>query len=178
MMPSDAPHLFLAPLLIPLGLLGLFCFLIHLGIRKDRDGLVIGSGIALIVIGAPIAYFSPFLLAFFLEQKFLFTNWYIVMGIVWSFLAFSGLKYSDEPKGKAMLVFAILWTFLIPIPLIIVWEWSTAGAYLTVFGLTALGYMILGILLKSVKAAQERKEALHKRLQEEFDTREKPPWER
>ncbi len=178
MIPSDAPHLFLAPLLIPLILLAFFCFLIHLGIRKDRDGLVIGSGIALIVIGAPIAYFSPFLLAFFLEQEFLFTSWYLVMGIVWLFLAFFGLKHWDEPKGKALLVFAILWTFGLPIPLIVVWEWSTAGAYLTVFGLTALGYIILGILVKSVTAAKRRKETLYKRLQEEVDTREKPPWER
>ena len=177
MTPSDAPHIFMGCILIPLGLLGFFCFLIHIGIRKDNDALAIGSGLALIMIGLPAIFLAPGYLGFFLERTFLLTCWYIVMGIVWLFLAFFGLKRSDERKGKALIIFAIIWTFPMTFPLTAEWEWSTAKAYLTVFGLTALGYVILGVILKSQKAAKAKEEALYTRLQDEIDTRDKPPWE-
>ena len=177
---GDGPLLILilGPILTPLALLGLFCFLIQLGIKKGSNGLVIGSCIALYMVGAPAACMAPFLLQFPVpvRQSVVFTIWYIIMGVVWSFLAFSGLKYSDELMGKAMLVFSILWTFMLTGPLIIVWKWTTAAAFLMVVGLTALGYIVLGVLLKSREAARRRKESRYKRLLEEVDG-QKAPWD-
>jgi len=169
--------MFLAPLLIALGLMALFCFLIRLGIKKDINWLVIGSGLGLAVIVAPGALFGASLLAFFVERTFLYTIVYVVMGLVWSFLAFHGLDHANERKGKALLAFSLLWAFWLSMPLEVVWKWSTTRAFLTVYSLAALGYVILGILLKLTAGARARKEALYKLLVEEVDTREKPPWE-
>ena len=169
--------LFWALVLIPLGLLALFCFLVQLGIKKDINWLVIGSGLGLAMIVAPAALFGASLLAFYVERTFLYTIVYGVMGLVWSFLAFQGLNHANERKGKALLAFSLLWAFWLPMPLEAVWNWSTAQAFLTVFGLAALGYIAVGILLKLTAGARARKEALYKRLTEEVDASEKPPWE-
>jgi len=168
--------MFVGIILFPLALLGLFCFLIQLGIKKGSNGLVIGSCLALYLVGAPAISMAPFFLQLPVSVSLVFAIWYLVMGLVWLFLAFSGLKYSDELMGKVMLVLAILWTFLFALPLEVVWKWTTAAAFLTVFGLTALGYIVLGILLKSIEATRRRKESRYRRLLEEVDG-QKAPWD-
>ena len=174
---ADGVALFMAWLLTSPALLGLLCFLIHIGVKRDCYGLVIGSGLGLTVIVAPAALFGASLLAFYVERTLLYTILYVVMGLVWSFLAFHGLNHANERKGKALLVFSLLWAFWLPMPLEVVSKWSTSEAFLVVFSLAAVGYVVLGILIKLIRGAQRQKEALHKRLLEEVDTREKPPWE-
>ena len=167
----------LALLLVPPGLVALFCLLIYIGIRRNSNGLVIGSGLGLTLIGAPAALFGGAVVLFFPDQAFLCKVWFIPMGLVWAFLAFQGLNHANEQKGKALLAFSLLWAFWLPMPLEAVWKWSTPAAYLMVYGLAALGYIILGILVKLTEAARVRKEALYKLLMEEVDTQEKPSWD-
>ncbi|MBN2209172.1 MAG: hypothetical protein JW759_07740 [Candidatus Coatesbacteria bacterium] len=168
---------FLAILLVPPGLLALFCFLIHVGMRRDSYGLVMGSVIGLFLFGAPAAFFGPALLAFFVRRTLTYVFWYAGMGLVWAFLSFQGFRHTNERKGKELLVSSLLWVFLLPQPLELAWKWSTRDAYLAVFGLAALGYIVLGILVKLTRAAQAKEVIRHKRMMSEVDAREKPPWE-
>jgi len=56
-------------------------------------------------------------------------------------------------------------------------RWQTGNAFLTTFGLTALGYIIIGIMLKWAKAAKKRKETRYSRMLDDVGTPERPPWE-
>ncbi len=97
--------------------------------------------------------------------------------IVWVAVAFFAFRYKHNLLGKALFVLAALWSGVLSIPLIAFLRWGTAEALLMTMGLSALVLIVWGLTMKQAKAAKVRKEALYKRLLDEVDTREKPPWE-
>lgn len=177
-MPSDIPAIFWAPLLFPPGWLGLVCLFIYIDIKTGYplNWFLIQNGAGL-AIGGPVACYCASMLTLYMQKTFLFTYWFVMMGLVWAFLAFQGLNHADDPKGKALVVFSILWTFLIPLPPALLWQWSTAQALLPVFVLAGLGYIVLDILVKHRSGAKARKEAFYEHVMQEIDAAE-PPWER
>ena len=151
-----------------------------IGLRRDSVVLIVMGGAWFLLP----AGFAAIILTTFAVPAFTTASvsrvlgmWYVLVGGIWALLAFFGFKHLDTGKGKALVVFAILWSFVLPMPLVGICRWQTGNAFLTTFGLTALGYIIIGVILKSAKAAKARKETLYKLLLEKVDTEGKPPWE-
>ena len=140
-----------------------------IGLRRDSVVMIVMGGAWFLF---PLAFFA-LLPAFLAGPEFrrasVFCIWYALVGGIWALMAFFGFKYLDRGKGKALVVFAILWSFILPAPLTEACEWPIEIAYLTTFSLTGVGYVIMGFIVKRVEAAKARKESSRMRILNEID---------
>ncbi|MBN1593022.1 MAG: hypothetical protein JW941_07240 [Candidatus Coatesbacteria bacterium] len=175
--PSETPCEFLTCVLLPLGLLAFLCILIYLGIRNGKDSLIIIPGLVLIFVGLPVVFVAPGFLGFFLDRTTLYTCWYIVMAAVWLFLAYFGLRRWDESRSRILLLFAIIWTFPTAYPLRAHWNWPAAKAYFLVFGVSAAGYILVGMIVKAIENTERLKGDIEMEDHERLRARGEPPRE-
>lgn len=147
-----------------------------IGLRRDSVVMIVVGGSWFL---SPLAFIA-LLVAFFagpgVKGAFVLLVWYGLVGGIWAAMAFLGFKHLDTGKGKALVVFAVLWSFIMPLPLFEVCEWSSETAYLTTFGLTGLGYVIIGLFVRRAQAAESRSEALRMQIHSEIES-QRPPWE-
>jgi len=96
---------------------------------------------------------------------------------IWLTLAFQAFKRRERLAGKVLFGLAMIWSGVLSIPLILLFDWEPVEAVLTVLGISACALLLCGVSLKLVNDAKARKEARYRRVIGEVDSAESLPWE-
>jgi len=165
-------------ILIVLGGLALGIYELKYGLREQSWFWAVWGAWGMfgaILIGIVLLGVAAFIL---LPPELVFAILVGVTVIIWGALAFQAFKHKERLVGKALFVLTMLWSGVLSILLMMFFGWEITDTVLTVLGLSGLALVSWGLIMKQAMAAKARKEAFHKRMLEEVDTREKPPWER
>jgi len=165
-------------ILIVLGGLALGIYELKYGLREQSWFWAVWGAWGMfgaILIGIVLLGVAAFIL---LPPELVFAILVGVTVIIWAALAFQAFKHKERLVGKALFVLTMLWSGVLSILLMMFFGWEITDTVLTVLGLSGLALVSWGLIMKQAMAAKARKEAFYKRMLEEVDTREKPPWER
>lgn len=144
---------------------------------REKDSHILGKTVIILVAFAPVfAFVGPIYLFGSLPPEKALPIWFCVGAIVWAALGLLGFRHFDRPAGKILIGAGVLWSAYLSFPLMGVLSWGCPEALLTTVGLCAAGYALWAWIVKQIRLARERKEALHTRIMEDIDAQH-PPWE-
>ncbi len=163
--------------LIALGALAFGIWMLRCGLSEQSWfwALMGAREILGVIVFVLIAGVLPIL--FLLPPELTLAIVFIIVLSIWPTLAFLAFKHKDEWVGKALFFLTMVWSCVFSIPLMLFFRWQEIHAILAALGLSGAGLIAWGLIKKQARAAKARKEAFYKRVLDEADSREKPPWE-
>ena len=158
------------------GGLALGICLLRYGLREQSwFWALVGSRLILGVV-IPMLILAVFAALFFLPPETALAILVSIAVIIWATLAFLAFKHKEKLVGKALFVLAMVWSGVLSIPLILFCSWEITDAILTALGLSGLGLVSWGFILKQARVAKARKETFYRNVLEDIDSHEQPPW--
>ena len=168
-------------ILIALGWLAVGIWRLKYGLREQSwFWALVGGWLIWGVVGPVLAlgvFAALMFLPMFLPPEVVLAILFSIVLIIWAMLGCLAFKHKEELVGKGLFFLAVVWSGVLSLPLIGFLRWGIAEALLTPMGISALALVSWGLIMRQARAAKARKEAFYKRMLEDAEPREKPPWE-